>query len=489
MSWALAALGLSDDADERSIKRAYAARLKLTRPDEDPQGFQQLHETYQAALAWWRTQQPSSEVSEHDDAQSPLPLPAAPAAESAPQTAAPLADIASPPPARRLEHPPAAPVSWAAANSALAIELPAPIDVAATADAIVEQACTQTTEALAQWLQAQPTLWSLQHKPIIGQLLAERLLQQRPGICEDSCDLLIRCFDWDQLGSEIDPHLIGQLRQAMHKRWLLEPAGESTLHWHLIHRMRIASSPDQARALVGKLRGVFSWSKLVGAALLPANVNKVLQLLAAFGHPHGSLPPQFNRQRVVFWSSLANGGHANAPRLLVGLARSALVGTAIGILTLLLTLWAGRMDAVNLALGLALATVAVWLGWFVITALIAWQSRDEHAGASQQAIFWRLAFIPVLVCLGVLLIHSGSQRILGSMALVPALLLAVRRYMQRARLSFEFKGWSFLLLAPLFKLGALIFVFSEIAGVGALVLWAMDVIKHRGTIAQAWRSA
>ena len=47
---ALRLLGLGPDADERAIKRAYAARLKTTRPDEDPEGFQRLNEAYQAAL-------------------------------------------------------------------------------------------------------------------------------------------------------------------------------------------------------------------------------------------------------------------------------------------------------------------------------------------------------------------------------------------------------------------------------------------------------
>ena len=36
--------------DPVSIKRAYARKLKKTRPDEDPQGFSQLHTTYKQAL-------------------------------------------------------------------------------------------------------------------------------------------------------------------------------------------------------------------------------------------------------------------------------------------------------------------------------------------------------------------------------------------------------------------------------------------------------
>ncbi len=50
MSWAFAALGVAHDADERTVKRAYAQRLRSVRPDIDPDGFQALHEAYQAAL-------------------------------------------------------------------------------------------------------------------------------------------------------------------------------------------------------------------------------------------------------------------------------------------------------------------------------------------------------------------------------------------------------------------------------------------------------
>ena len=50
MSRALRELGLGPDADERAVKRAYATRLKVTRPDSDPEGFQRLNSAYQAAL-------------------------------------------------------------------------------------------------------------------------------------------------------------------------------------------------------------------------------------------------------------------------------------------------------------------------------------------------------------------------------------------------------------------------------------------------------
>lgn len=44
-------LDIAPTDDKTLIKRAYAAKLKKTRPDEDPQGFQLLHQSYKHALA------------------------------------------------------------------------------------------------------------------------------------------------------------------------------------------------------------------------------------------------------------------------------------------------------------------------------------------------------------------------------------------------------------------------------------------------------
>lgn len=45
-------LDLSPDTDLKAIKQRYAARVKKTKPNEDPEGFQQLHSAYKEAIQW-----------------------------------------------------------------------------------------------------------------------------------------------------------------------------------------------------------------------------------------------------------------------------------------------------------------------------------------------------------------------------------------------------------------------------------------------------
>lgn len=62
-------LEIEPTSDTKSIKRAYAKKLKVTRPDEDPKGFQDLHWAYKTALqqAEWMAQQQADDSQDNDN--------------------------------------------------------------------------------------------------------------------------------------------------------------------------------------------------------------------------------------------------------------------------------------------------------------------------------------------------------------------------------------------------------------------------------------
>lgn len=74
-------LGIAPGADAKAIRRAYAARVKQTRPDQDPDGFQRLHGAYKRLLARapasLAADTPAAAAPQPSTADEPAPAPSA----------------------------------------------------------------------------------------------------------------------------------------------------------------------------------------------------------------------------------------------------------------------------------------------------------------------------------------------------------------------------------------------------------------------------
>ncbi|MEA5125804.1 J domain-containing protein [Xanthomonas floridensis] len=269
MSWAVEALGLTHDADARAIKRAYAVRLKTTRPDDDPAAFQQLHETYQAALAWAAaiTRSHAEASAEEVDAGRPVGVNAGvaslteevrtrrqPWAEAIEGTAEDI-DAHMPEAAHAGAAPPAEearsrrqPRAEVIQDPILKAELARWQDNAYVQDGvtrILAAADSLSAADFSAWLRALPETWSLELRPRIGYAIASRIAHDGVALSDATFDAFIACFSDDE-----DSDLGHALWAGRVMAIVLGQSPDFLAHW-MEHRVTVL--PDEERGAIGTL--------------------------------------------------------------------------------------------------------------------------------------------------------------------------------------------------------------------------------------------
>lgn len=189
-----AELGLEQDADEREVKRAYAAALRQARPDQDPERFQRVNEAYRACLDWlaWRR---------HYDAQDD---------ESDEADAAEAADPASSPAADDAEGQ----GTYAGYSDDEHSAFPDPKEFVAE---LFEVSSLGSAEDIHGWLQSHPAFYAIGARELYAPSVIAQL-QDEPNLPPRHLAALLHFFGLDEVGEArawLEPKIVALQRRAL----------------------------------------------------------------------------------------------------------------------------------------------------------------------------------------------------------------------------------------------------------------------------------
>lgn len=448
--WPYGELGIEPTTDERAIKRAYALKLRQNRPDEHPEGFQRLHEAYQAALARCR---PATARPATTGRAAAVPLsPATPDAPAAPIPAA------------------------------------VPFDADAFLREAVQRAGEDDPDALRRWLDGHEALWSLRLKAQVGQRWLAVIHQVAPPMPEHCFDEMLAFFQLDHAGAVSDPVQMAQQSQRMHLAWHLLPERRDALV--ILLGATTIDARQQTLRKLGWLEQPFRWPLALWRSLMPKTVQSMGNLLTRLaGQPPIELPPPVNPRQQAFWLQAAHGGPLSrvgaaiiGARVAGALVLGLLLGIALGAMAITHTGTFG-WPLVGILVAVAGGLSGVALVFVAFSLLNDWQRRFVPArGASGRL---HAALVPVLAAAALLVMDLAPEPLAGWLLAVPALWLALSRLLYGRQFAESLRPWlraAVFLVYPLSRLAAHAVDSPRTVGhvlVGAALLaWTVDAWRR-----------
>jgi hypothetical protein len=376
-------LGLSPNADERSVRRAYAERLKKTRPDDDPQGFQVLHAAYSECLARSSRARLGLEAGNGEVEVAAVPAP----------TPLPLPERNE-----KVQVPPSG------------------FDLNDFIDQVLARAQNGNTKALREWLHAHPDMYSFQLKNAIALDVLGVIAEQAEPVSTPDLDVLMAFFGIDDIGPR--GWWIRERIQTIREATTLR---EQFARLPLPRLNRHAPVRWIDRQIDAELVSPPAWWRrglllLVPGQLGPAR-NRILELERIGGDVATAAMQPSSRSLFL---ALGNPGRIDKRRLMLSLVRSLVYGGAAALVAVMTGLNAMRTAEVATWIGLGfLLQHPLVAGWIQG---IAWLRRRYGTWERELSV---AALLLVGALLASLPVDSYWPAVVGYLSMVAAALRAL----------------------------------------------------------------
>jgi len=374
-------LGVSRDATIVEIKRAYAAKLKRTRPEDDAAGFQRLREAFQAALAHATHRDAAAaddyDVFEDDDEEF----------DEAGDPGAVAGPPPSPGPDASDDVTPDVPVAHDAGESP-AIPLP---DRVPTFDfprfvTELQQAGDGDLASFERWLANHPDLYSLSLKDNLVWPLMHYLADAERPLLPKWLAALLHFLRLDTVASR--PYALDQLISTAQRH--------AEDYWRpdaIAYRYQDGRGSFMERAFLRDLKGPTRTGWRMVLVTWPGLRGTLWNIASDIAQsPREYQARVFDPQAVQFWLQAADPGRIGSHRLTLYTIVAAILAS--------LAIWAGGTATVAYLILLAL----VYGGWLARTANEAWQVRkvrravaEGRPPAAPSQWNWRLIFFALFI--------------------------------------------------------------------------------------------
>lgn len=367
-------LGLDHGADAAQVKRAYAKLLRRHRPDEDPAGFQRLHEAYEACLEQvrWR-EQGWDDGYENDDDGNGEDVAGEPAQAGEDDSALFAPFDAGALPTDAIETTDAIEI----ADGGNGIEATDGFDAGAFAEELVGRMRGDTRQAVEAWLQAHDDLYSLDRKRALQATVVHALETIEPATAARHFEAVTRFFGLDSIAG-VDGWL-------QHRLYEIQRRSGDTAEFERILRAQTGPHATWAdKALSRELMQPFQWLRrilIIACPGLPGRIGALARALHAADPESAS--SRLDRKARDFWERATDRNALHRERFAFMATRLALWSAFVSAFTA--TGKGGRGLMLDWATGFG-AFFALWLVYaLVVLGLI--RFRDFNQSRMQWDMF------------------------------------------------------------------------------------------------------